>query len=177
MRVSITTVKDVPDDVEMVGGQALDDPGNLNDKVFGPAVFHQAGDNLVIVFLFVETVLILLQKLLHHIGEILGQGLAHLRTGVFGGSGPADLDQAINGELIPVVQVRAFLFLFNEVQLFAGVIDERSQLFQVFKADCAAQLVHDFAADGARGVLHHVVKGLVLAVDIGQEVLCALRQV
>jgi len=78
-------VEHVADDVEMVGDQPFDDAGNFNDEMVGPAVFHQAADDLVVVILLVEPVLVFLEQFLHDVGEILGQGLAYLGAGVFGG--------------------------------------------------------------------------------------------
>jgi len=60
---------------------------------------------------------------------------------------------------------------------FFRVINQRHQLFQILQGHGAAQLFHYLAADGAGGVLHHVVEGFVFPVDVGKKVLCGFWQI
>ena len=81
----------------------------------------------------------------------------------------------MNGDVIPVVDV--FFCSLDEFELLLGVVDEGAQLPPFRLADVAFEQLGHLAADVSRGILQHMLEGLALAVQVGQEVLRALGQV
>ena len=118
------SVENIADDVQVVCGQPFDDRSDFRDKLVGQTVFHNAADNGVIVFFFVIALFVFLNEFFHDIGEVLRQGFAHFGPGVFAGGGPADFNQTVNCQLVPVFKILAGAFLFDEVEFSAE--DNRS---------------------------------------------------
>ena len=170
-----TAVVDVAHDVQRVDGEALDEVAQGHDEVIRPPGADDGGDDDVDVGLLVGVDARLVEQLLDDVGEVAGQGFAHLRTGVFGRNVLADLDQLVQGDLIPVVQFR--LLHLDQLEFLLGIVDERAQLLLLaFAQGVAEDFVH-LALDGARAVLQHMLEGFVLAVYICQEVVRAFGQV
>ena len=168
-------VVDVPDDVQLVDGEPLDEVADGNDEVVRPSRGDDGADDLVHVGRLVRLGGGLVQELLDDVGELGGQRLAYLGAGVLGGDVAADLDQLVQRDHVPVVQV--LLGGLDEDQLLLGVIDERAQLLLL---RVPHRVVEDFPhlpLDGAGRVAEHVAERLVLAVDVGEEMLRALGQV
>ena len=63
---------------------------------------------------------------------------------------------------------------FNQIDFFFRIINKGGQFFQFFKGNGVSQLLVDLAFDGTGSVLHDVIEGFVLAVNIGEKMLGAL---
>ena len=117
-------VKDVAYDVQHVHGHAFDERGHFHDEGVRAAGVDDGADDVVVI-----TVLIAVgggvEQLLHDVGELPGQRLAHLGTGVLGGGEPAHGDEPPEHHAIPVVKIRYGGFCFDE--LFPRVVDESGQ--------------------------------------------------
>ena len=74
--------------------------------------------------------------------------------------------------MIPVGQFA--LALLHNGQLLLGIVDERAELLDLRLAELIAEYLAHLALDVARGIAQHMLKGFVLAVDVGQEVFRAL---
>ena len=81
----------------------------------------------------------------------------------------------MDGDAIPVVEV--ILLRLDQLEFLFGIIDQRAQFFLLALADGVAKDLANLAFDVAGDVLQHVDKGLVLAVQIGQEVFSTFGQV
>ncbi len=79
-----TAVVDIADHMQDVDRQALDQVAHGDDEVIGPAGRDDRVDDLVHISRLIRFDRRLMQQLLDDIGELLRQGLAHLRTGIFG---------------------------------------------------------------------------------------------
>jgi len=57
------------------------------------------------------------------------------------------------------------------------IVDQRAKLFLLEVAQRVAEYLVHFALDRTGGIFQHMVESLVLAVDVGQEMLRPFRQV
>jgi len=115
------------------------------------------------------------EQFLDDVGELLRQGLAHFRARVFGRNVPADAYQLVQCDQIPVVQV--FFALPDQFQFLFRIVDQRAKLLLLEVAQRVAEYLVHFALDRTGGIFQHMVESLVLAVDVGQEMLRPFRQV
>ena len=169
------SARDVPHDVHVVHRHTLDDGGHRLDEPVGLAQVDDGGDDVLVVVPLVRLVVVGVEQLVDDVGVVLGEGLAHLGPGVLGGHPPADLNEAVEGDAVPLVHI---LICFVELlQLVLRVVDEGAQLVPVRLGDGGGvQVVHLLLDDAGAGV-QNVEKGLVLPVEVGDEVLRALGQV
>ncbi len=168
-------VVDVADDVQQVDRQALDQVAHGDDEVIGPAGRNDRVDDLVHIGGLVRLVARFVEQFLDDVGELLRQGLAHFRARVFGRDVPADAHQLVQCDQIPVVQV--FFALPDQFQFLFRIVDQRAKLFLLEVAQRVAEYLVHFALDCTGGIFQHMVESLVLAVDVGQEMLRPFRQV
>ena len=116
-----------------------------------------------------------MEQLLDDVGKLFWQRLAHLRAGVLAAHVAADGDEAVDGDVVPVVDV--FLGCLDEFQLLFRIIDERAELAPLGLADVALEEFAHLAAYVSRCILQHVLEGGTLAVQVGQEMLRTLGEV
>ena len=134
-------VEDVPHNVQVVYDQRLDDPGHRDDEILRATEMDDCREDVFVVVLFVVHLVVGVEQLVDDVGVVRGQRLAHLGPGVFGGDEPADLDQPVKGELIPLPDVPDRLV--DLPQLLLGIVDQRGQprallpRHRVFKEDVA----------------------------------------
>lgn len=168
-------VKDVSHDVHMVHRHALDHQGDRLNEPVRLSQVDDGVDDILIVVPLVRLIIVGMEQLVDDIGVILGQSLTHLGAGILGGHPAADLDEAVQGDPVPLVHVRQQLVeLF---QLLLRVVDQGTQLIPVRPGDGGGkQVVHLFLDDAGAGV-QNVEKCLILPVYVRDEVLCALGQV
>ena len=132
-------------------------------------------DDAVVVRLFILHFLLLVQKLFDDVGVVFGERSSHLGAGVLGRDAAVDAHQAVDGRLIPVVEL---LFRrLDEGELLFGIVDERRKRLLLFGGEGVFEFFVDLLADGARAVLQDMQEGFVLAVDIGDEMLRPLGKV
>ncbi len=129
----------------------------------------------VVIGLFVSHIHLFRNQFLNHIGKLLGQSLSHLGPGVFAGSPLAHLDQAVQGNLVPVLPVLYMLQYLGH--LLPGIINQGGQGLLVLAAQGVAEHIVDLAPHGPGSVSQHMGKRLVLAVDIREEMFGPLGQV
>ncbi len=108
-------VVDVPHDMEMIHHQTLDQMAQGGDELLGPTHPDDGLDDRVIIGFFIDPLLLFHHQLLDHVGKFRGQGLADLGAGIFACGALADLDQAIQGDLVPVLAVLVLLGLYHRV--------------------------------------------------------------
>ena len=168
-------VVDVADDVETVDGQTLYQLTHGGDEVVGASRRYDGRDNLLEIVLLVGVGLGLVEQLLDYVAEVFGQSFVDFRAGIFRRNALADLDEAVEHNLIPLADV--FLVLLDELEFLARVVDEGAEVFLLGLAQGGAEDFIDFALYRARGVFENVLEGFVFAVDVGEEVLSAFRQV
>ena len=161
-----TAVVDVAEDVEAVDAQALYDLADGLDEWLG----LPGGDDGV-----EDAPVVIVQQLLDDVGELPGEGLADLGARVLGRHAPEHLHQLVKRDLVYVLHVG--LGAVEQLELLAGIVDEGAELVDVVGAHGCLEELADLALDVARGVLEDVAECLVLAVDVGHEVLGALGEV
>ena len=170
-----TAVEDIAHDVQMVHRQALDDAGHRLDEAGGLADADDGVDDVLVVIPLVGLLVVGVEQLVDDVGIVLGQSLSHLGAGVLGGHPAADFNEPVEGDLVPLVQI--LYLLLHQGQLFLGVIDERGQLIPVVPGHAGAEQLIQFLFNHAGTGVQDVQERLVFSVDIGDEVLRALRQV
>ena len=170
-----TAVVDVAEDVEAVDAQALYDLADGLDEWLGLAGGDDGVEDAPVVIVLVLARGGLVQQLLDDVGELPGEGLADLGARVLGRHAPEHLHQLVKRDLVYVLHVG--LGAVEQLELLAGIVDEGAELVDVVGAHGCLEELADLALDVARGVLEDVAECLVLAVDIGHEVLGALGEV
>ena len=120
--------------------------------------------------------------LLHQVNQLIENGLvvrihvgANLGAGVLGGDEPAQIHKAMNGQPVPLVQV--LLLVGNQCQLGGGVVDEGRQVVHVPLGHGGGEKLFQLFLDFAGAGVENVQKRLMLAVNIGHEVLRGLGQI
>jgi hypothetical protein len=116
----------------------------------------------------------LVKEFLDDIGEILRERFPDFRTGIFAGYIPADSHKAMQGDVIPVIDI--FFFLLDKFEFFLRIIDQCTELpFVLFAERVSEKFIH-FSSDISGSVLQHVLESLILTVNISQEMLCPFRE-
>ena len=170
-----SAVVDIAQNVQLVDGQPLYDFADGRNEVVGTSGRDDRLDDGAHIVGLVLVIRMFVQQLLYDIGEICRQGFAYLRAGVFTGHVAAHLYQTVDGDVIPVLYV---LFLvFDEFQFLFRIVDQGTQFALFCAAEGVAEELVYFSLDVSRGILQHVLEGLVFTVYVGKEVLRALREV
>ena len=171
----IATVEHVAHHVQAVDGQALDKAGERHDEVVRGAGGHHGLQNGAVVGV-ADLLLVArgMQELVHDVGVLRRHGLAHLRARVLAGD-PAR--QAYHP--IEVLQVPGLVhdaLAAKAVDFLARVVHEGAQLRLLVRVQLRREDHADLLADDAGAVVEDVLEGLVLAVDVADEVVRAARQ-
>ena len=170
-----TAVEDVAEDMQLVDDETLDHVGQGDDEVVGAPRGDDGADDLVHVAGLVGVLRALVEKFLDDVTEVFGQRLAHLRAGVLARHVAADSHQAVERDVVPVVDVG--LRSLHQFKLLLGIVDQRAEFPLLALAEAVAEKVVHLALDVTRGILQHVLESFVFSVDVGKEVLGAFRQV
>ena len=169
-------VEDVADEVQVVDGEALDERRERADEVVGAARVDDRRDDALVVG---EARLPLVgggvEKLVDDVGELDGHGLADLRAGVGAGEVAGQAHKAHERYGIPLGGEAPLVAQAAKLQ--GGIVDECAEVGLLVFGELELEGRLHALADDARAVVEDVLEGLVLAVDIGDEVLGALRQV
>ena len=171
-----TAVEDVAQDVQLVDAQLVDDVADSHDEAPHLSRLDDGLHDALEVGLLVVVDGALVQQFLDDVCELRGQGFAHLAPRVFAADGLADLYELQQGAGIEVGEVLVGTFLYH-LEALLGVVDEGAEVAHDVLGQRALEEVVHLALDIAAGVAQDVEESLVLAVDVGHEVLRAFRQV
>ena len=96
-----SAVKNIPDDMQMIYGQPLDQLCQRNDKFIRIVNFQNGIQNfLVIPHLVIIFVFLHMQKLIDNIRKIFRHRLTHFRSCIFGRKEFGDFDQLIQDHAV-----------------------------------------------------------------------------
>ena len=168
-------VINIPYNMQMIHYKPLDQVAESNNKFRCAPDPDNGMDDLIIIAFLVGDLGSFCDQFLNNVGKILGQGLPHLGPGVLGGHLLGDLHQTMERDLVPVLNI--ILLAKHDVQLFLWIIDQCCKGFLVFIAQCVSKFLIDLTAHCTGSVLEHMVKLLILSVNICQKVFCSLGQV
>ena len=147
----------------------------MGDEGVGGPGGHDGGDDLLVVALLV-LLRVGVKELVDDVGEVGGDLLPHLGAGVLGGDHLAHLDQAVDGDAAPVA-VLLFVQLAPEpVEGVGGRVDEHGQFLPLVFRDGAGEEGLNLVPDDTGGAGEEVAEGVVLPMEVAEEVLCALGQ-
>ena len=164
--------------MEPVHHHPLDEVAHGDDEALGPVDVDDGGDDVLVVIPLVVELVVGVEQLVDDVGVLLGQGLPDLGAGVLGGDQAADVDETVEGDAVPLLQLfRVFGLGGHLAELLLGIVDEGGQLVPVGLGDAGGEEGVHLLPDHAGGRVEDVEEGLVLAVDVGDEVLGALGQV
>ena len=160
----------------MVDGKALDERGQRADEVVGAAgVDDRADDALVVGQALLSLVVGGVEELVDDVGVFDGHGLADLRARV--GAREASRQAHEAHEVYGVPLPGEASLLAQAAQLHVGVVDQGAEVGLLLGGELELEGGAHPLADDAGAVVEDVLEGVVLAVDVGDEVLGALGQV
>ena len=161
--------------MQPIHGGPLDQGGEVRDEARRLAHLDDGADDVLKVVPLIQVLPVGIEELLQNVGVVGGQVLADLGPGVPLAGGPGHQDQPVDGDAIPLLQVPD---LGGQLlQLLLGIIDERGQLVQLLPGDGVDEQLIEPLPDHAGAGVQNVQEGLVLPVQVGDEVLTALGQV
>ena len=159
----------------MVDGKTLNDITNRCDKVIGSACWDNRRNNCAYIIRLVLVGRTFVQKFLNDIRKFDRERFAHFRPCVFAWNISAYSDQTMNGNMIPIFYI-AFCFL-HKLNLSLRIINECAKVSLFRLAQRIAKKVVHLSLNVSRRILQDVLECFVFAVNICQEVLCALWQI
>ena len=168
-------IEDVAHQVEPIHGGPLDEVADGGDQVRGLADGDDGGDDVLEVVLLIQVLPVGVEELVQDVGEVGGQSLADLGPGVPLAGGPGHLDEPVDGDPVPLVQVLDLGL--DLLQLLLGIVDEGGQLVELVPGNHVGEQLVQPLPDHAGAGVEDMEEGLVLPVDVGDEVLAALGQV
>ena len=168
-------VEHVPHHVEPVHHHPLDEVAHGYDEALSPVDVDDGGDDVLVVVPLVVELVVGVEELVDDVGVLLGQGLPDLGAGVLGGHQAAHVDEPVEGDAVPLLQVLCVGGHLGE--LFLGVVDEGGQLVPVGLGDAGGEEGVHLLPHHAGGRIEDVEEGLILPMDVRDEVLRALGQV
>ena len=116
-----------------------------------------------------------MKELLDDVGILLGKGLSHARAGVFRRYRLEHLDELMECDIIEILHIG--LIRLGVFELALRIVDESAEVADVLLAQRRAEYLRHLSADVARGVAQYMGERLVLSMEVGHEMLRALRQV
>ena len=159
----------------MINNESLNQLCHGNDEVLGASDFEDSLDDRLVVCFFVEHLRLFGNQLLDDIAIIRRQGFPHFGTGVFGRNDFADVDQAVQHDLVPVIDV--LLLLFLHLQALSRVIDKGCKRTFFRNAERVAEDIVNLLSHGTGTVAEYMRKGFVFAMNIRKEMLRAFGKV
>jgi len=169
-------VEDVADEVHVVHRETLDERGERANEVVGRAGVYDRVDDALMVG---ETCLSLVgrdvEKLVDDVGVLDGHRLADLGARVRAREMAGETYEPHERDGVPLLSGVALVV--NSSELGLGVVDERAEVGLLVLGDLELEGRLHTLADDAGAVVEDVLEGLVLAVDVRDEVLGALGQV
>ena len=173
-----TSIEHVAHHVEPVHHHAFDEVAHGDNEALGLVNVDDGGDDVLIVVPLVVELVVGVEQLINDVGVLLGQSLPDFGTGVLGGDQTADVDEPMEGDAVPLLQLlRVFRLSGDHAELFLGIVDEGSQLVPFRLGNAGGEEGVHLLPDHAGGRIEDVKEGLIFAVYVGDEVLGALGQV
>ena len=119
-----------------------------------------------------------LHKFLDNVREVVGQCFVHFAPGIFRRHVAQHAHQAVDSDEVPVVEFGVVLkILFHQAQLQFRIIDERAQFFLLAWSEGIVEDFTHFPLDGAAGIAQHMLKSLVFAMQVSQEMFGTFGQI
>ena len=172
----LAAVKDIPENVELVDRKPLGQSTERdNELVRAVGIDDRFEDLLVIQRLIVVLVLLRVHQLIDDESEFIRHRFTDFGPCIFGREEPCQKDQPVQDLQIPGPRDRSALL--HSLELLDGIIDQRAEFRPLLLRHGIPEDQLDFFADHARAVVHDMLEGLILPVDITQEVFCSFRQV
>ena len=169
-------VEEVAHHVQVVDGEALHEACEGDDEVVRAArVDDRVDDAAVVALAAVPLAGGGVEELVDDVGVLGRHGLAHLGAGVGVGEVARQPHEPHEGDRVPLVGGDALLA--QAAQLAVRVVDERAEVGLLGARELEPEGVCDALAYDARAVAEDVLEGVVLAVDVRDEVLGPLGQV
>ncbi len=122
---SRSPVIDIPDNVQMIDDEPLDEIAQGNDKSGRTADLDNSLNDTVIIRFLILDLLFFCDQFFNDVCKITRQRLPHLRACIFGCHAFRDLHEAVKRDLIPVLKI--VLLLHDDLQLFLWIVDQRCQ--------------------------------------------------
>ena len=170
-----TAVKNIAHEVQPIHRKAFDHGAERGDEIRSLANLDNRGDDILVVFLFVEFLAVGMKQLFNDIGIISGKRLADLRAGIAGADRTAELDQTIERDAVPLVQIGDFrLELFK---LLLGIADQGVELIQLRVGNAVLEERVEVLTDDAGTGIENMQKCLMLSVHVRNEVLTAFGKI
>ena len=180
---SWSAVKNITHDMPCVDGEVMNQIGHSYQQLLCPT----SGDDTIYDGIEVARSIILdaglIEQLLDDISEVLGQHLAHLRTGVFDGNASRDIQDLVYSSCIPLVDTnirqreRFFIqsMLLHPSNTLIGIVNQRTQCsFFLFCNSISVDIIH-LTTDNARCVFDHVDKGIGCAMKVANKMFGTFR--
>ena len=170
-----TTVKDIAHQMKMVHRQSLDELAQLHQEVGGPVDVDDGGNDILVIVPLVHVLIVSMDHFINDVGVLRRHSLTDLGTGVFGADQTAHLDQAVEGDPVPLPHIGRLPL--NLLQFFLGIVDKGGQLVQIGLGYGGGKQAVQLLAYHAGSRVQDVKEGLILAVYVGDKVLSAFGQV
>ena len=153
----------------MIDNETLNQLCYRDDEILCTSDFQDCLNDCLIIRFFVENLQLFGDQLLDDVAVVRRKGLAHFGAGIFGRNNFAHVDQTVQHDLIPVVNI--LLLFFLHLQALSRVIDEGCERTLLGNAERVAEDVIDLLAHCAGTVAEYMGKGLIFAMNIREEVL------
>ena len=141
-----TSVINIPDNMQMIHDQPLDQLTERNDKFLRTAHPDNRIYNFIIIGFFIRKLRFLRNQLFNDISKIFGQCLPDFGTGIFACRPLTHLDQTIQRNLIPVLHVA--LFFFDPVHLLSRIINKSSKGLLIPATHSITKNIVNFSTNG-----------------------------
>jgi hypothetical protein len=168
-----TTVKDVTQDMKAVHRTFFNEVTELDDKGVRASGGDNGADDLFVIPLFV-VIGVGVEQLVDDIGEIGGDLFPYLGAGILGGDRFTHLDQAVDDDAAPVVELVAAHFSTKSVEGLCRGGDEKGQFFPLSFRYGPGKQRFDFVPNDAGGIGEKVAEGVILPMKVTEKVFRAL---
>ena len=167
-------IVDVADHVQALDGQMADQLGKAGDEGQRAAGRDDGVDLALVVRRLVFDAFLVVEQFLDRFRHSRRQELADLLAAVLRTQAAAELDEVHQRQPAPLVLVRHAVE--HQRRLHFRVIDQRREISPFRLRHRVREHLVDLPEDRAGAVAHHVLESLVFAVDVGEEMFGALRQ-
>ena len=168
-------VEYIPHHVQSGHCKMLNQRGNLHNKPVGfPHVNQGLQQAVMIGHLVIILIRLGVKQFVQQKGICLRHSLAHLLPGIFGGKQFAERNHLLQGAAVPFPG--KLLLLFQPLELFLGIVNQRTQAGDLPARHGSAEKHIDLFPDDAGAVIQNMAKRLVLPVNVTHEMFRALGQ-
>ena len=170
-----SSVVNVPHNMQMINYQTLNEIGKRDDEFRRPSDFDNGMDNLIVICFFVMNLRFFRDQFFNDIRKVLRQCLSYLTAGVLGRYSFRNLNQSVQRDLIPVLNI--VLCLQDQFQFLPRIIDQCCKTLLILLTEGIPEFLIDFPAHGAGSVFQDVTKLFILSVYIRQKMLCSFGKI